>query len=483
LSSDNCTASWQSRASFVERRGDSAAHGVAHPSYPGRRGAGERFHQREHGSGVGTQVRFHAQLSACEKDGDAVIADGSRKHDLGAQARLQHKSHDQRLGARARHREVHAATEHAVTEHVRSAAIAEYAIDPRMSRFTVRGSAGGLLSSFGHNPILGIRDFTGQVRLDPEAPGQASLHLAVRAGSLEVQNDAIDKDRRKMKRVIDEEVLEIAAYPEISYQTTGVKAARIAAGSFRLEIDGRLSLHGATRPQRVTANVTIMGAMLRANGEFSLQQTDYRIRPASVAGGALKLKDELKFSFDIARRQVEAVDSEIDHPHKLRQLTPQKAPRHLAPESVVAQEDCSRCRPPGCEVRSFPISSGGQRFHFPGIDKEAMAGLAEQPHIAFGVVLQYHRQLKLALVALFDALDDRGLSRQSHVEDVAARPRAQPHEIAGPQFDPVHLQMVQRGLVLQEVPLPLVHRSSSGRAAAAEHAVGLPNNWRRHRWP
>jgi hypothetical protein len=44
--------------------------------------------------------------------------------------------------------------------------------------------------------------------------------------------------------------------------------------------------------------------MLRASGEFALKQTDYGIKLVSVAGGALKLKDELKFSFEIvARRQ------------------------------------------------------------------------------------------------------------------------------------------------------------------------------------
>ena len=43
--------------------------------------------------------------------------------------------------------------------------------------------------------------------------------------------------------------------------------------------------------------------MLRANGEFSVRQTDYGIKPVSVAGGALKLKDELKCSFDIVARK------------------------------------------------------------------------------------------------------------------------------------------------------------------------------------
>ena len=46
-----------------------------------------------------------------------------------------------------------------------------------------------------------------------------------------------------------------------------------------------------------------MGDTLRANGEFALRQSDYRIKLASVAGGALKLKDELKFTFDIVARR------------------------------------------------------------------------------------------------------------------------------------------------------------------------------------
>jgi len=43
--------------------------------------------------------------------------------------------------------------------------------------------------------------------------------------------------------------------------------------------------------------------MLRANGEFPLSQRAYRIKPVSVAGGALKLKDELKCTFDIVARK------------------------------------------------------------------------------------------------------------------------------------------------------------------------------------
>lgn len=181
----------------------------------------------------------------------------------------------------------------------KEAAIADYLIDPGISRFTVRAFAGGLLSGLGHNPVVGIRDFSGEARWDPAAPQQASLRLRVRAVSLTVENDTSDKDRREMERAMQQEVLESARYPEIVFESS----AASMNGNGRVQIDGNLTLHGVTRQQRVPAQLAVTGDILRAFGEFSVRQTDYRIKLASVAGGALKLKDELKFTFDIVARR------------------------------------------------------------------------------------------------------------------------------------------------------------------------------------
>ncbi|MGA2594158.1 MAG: YceI family protein, partial [Bryobacteraceae bacterium] len=170
---------------------------------------------------------------------------------------------------------------------------------PGISRFTVRAFAGGLLSGLGHNPVIGIRDFSGEARWDPAAPQQASLRLRIRAESLTVENDTSDKDRREMERAMQQEVLETASYPEIVFESS----AASMNGNGRVQIDGNLTLHGVTRSQRVPAQLAVTGDILRAFGEFSVRQTDYRIKLASVAGGALKLKDELKFTFDIVARR------------------------------------------------------------------------------------------------------------------------------------------------------------------------------------
>jgi hypothetical protein len=45
--------------------------------------------------------------------------------------------------------------------------------------------------------------------------------------------------------------------------------------------------------------------MLRISGDFSLRQSDYGIKPTSFAAGALRLKDELKFNFEMLARKQE----------------------------------------------------------------------------------------------------------------------------------------------------------------------------------
>jgi hypothetical protein len=44
---------------------------------------------------------------------------------------------------------------------------------------------------------------------------------------------------------------------------------------------------------------------MRISGDFSLRQSDYRIKPVSFAAGALRLKDELKFNFELVARSQE----------------------------------------------------------------------------------------------------------------------------------------------------------------------------------
>ena len=185
-----------------------------------------------------------------------------------------------------------------------AAARARFVIDARRSRFTVQAFATGILSSMGHNPTIGIRGFSGEVEFDPEAIEAAALSLTIQAASLEVLDDVRDRDRREMEKVMKDDVLEVAKYPQITYEAAEMEVTRIDGAVYSANINGKVSFHGVSRSQPITARIMESGEMLRISGDFMLRQSDFQIKPVSVAGGALKLKDELKFNFEmVARRQ------------------------------------------------------------------------------------------------------------------------------------------------------------------------------------
>jgi polyisoprenoid-binding protein YceI len=100
------------------------------------------------------------------------------------------------------------------------------------------------------------------------------------------------------------EVLETDRFPEIVYESTEVKLEKQKEDLYRVLVGGRLKLHGVTNDHEFVAQVALGVDTARAYGNFTLLQSDYNIRIASIAGGTLKLQDELKFSFyAVARKQ------------------------------------------------------------------------------------------------------------------------------------------------------------------------------------
>jgi polyisoprenoid-binding protein YceI len=177
---------------------------------------------------------------------------------------------------------------------------ARYRLNAGESRFTVQAFAEGLFSSFGHNPTIAIRDFEGEAECAPDTLEAAKLRVTVKADSLAVTDDIKEKDRLEIEQMMREQVLETARYPEIVFESTSITASRLSGGRYRVRVIGDLTLHGVTgKSLWIQAEVKTTEEGLRAQGEFTLRQTDYQIKPVSVAGGTLKVKNELKFSFDI----------------------------------------------------------------------------------------------------------------------------------------------------------------------------------------
>ena len=153
---------------------------------------------------------------------------------------------------------------------------------------TVRVFKSGAFSAFGHNHEIAAPIAAGSV---DSAAQRVELRIDARA--LRVRDpDVSEKDRAEIqKTMLGPDVLDVQRYPEIIFRSNAVESQ----GSGSWKIRGTLTLRGATRPVIVEATEKAghyVGASL-------LMQTDFGIKPIRIAGGTVKVKDQVKIGFDI----------------------------------------------------------------------------------------------------------------------------------------------------------------------------------------
>jgi polyisoprenoid-binding protein YceI len=177
--------------------------------------------------------------------------------------------------------------------------VRRYHIDAGQSSFMVHASVGGLLSGFGHNHNITVKDISGETEFTDGTVAPASLHMKIQANSLVVTDKVSDKDRQTIEKEMREQVLETGKYSEITFNSTKIEATKNSDTQYQAKIWGDLTLHGVTHNVPINAQLTFDYKTLRARGEFALKMSDYSIKAPSVAGGTITVKDTLKFNFNI----------------------------------------------------------------------------------------------------------------------------------------------------------------------------------------
>ena len=180
-----------------------------------------------------------------------------------------------------------------------------YRLDAAQSTFMVRTFSGGLLFFKGHDHFIKVGDFTGEAQLTPTAINPASLQMTIRADSLEETRDVFTPPQKQIiNKEIRELVLETAKYPEIIFKSTEVTGKLAPAGRYQATIGGDLTLHGLTRHIMIPADILLEGNNLRARGEFTINRGDYNVKATSALNGTIRVRDKLKFTFDIVAHRV-----------------------------------------------------------------------------------------------------------------------------------------------------------------------------------
>ncbi len=161
-------------------------------------------------------------------------------------------------------------------------------IDTASSVITIRVFKSGLFSMFAHDHLIQARGLKGKAATE----GTASVEFNFSTRELKVADPGIsDKERSEIQQAMEEKVLEVSKYTEIRFQSTSVSAQ----GAGRWQVSGNLSLHGRTHP----VSFVVEENAGRYKGKTTLRQTDFGIEPITIAGGTIKVKDEIAIEFDV----------------------------------------------------------------------------------------------------------------------------------------------------------------------------------------
>ncbi len=158
----------------------------------------------------------------------------------------------------------------------------------QQSSITVKVAKSGMFSGFAHNHL--IKAPIARVHIDAT---RLAGEITVMVRDMKVVDPEVsDKDRAEIQStMLGPKVLDQEKYPEIHFATTRVEPG--VPQTFR--VTGTLELHGAKREM----NFVVSRVQDHYHGSTRLKQSDFGIKPISLFGGSVKVKDELELEFDV----------------------------------------------------------------------------------------------------------------------------------------------------------------------------------------
>jgi polyisoprenoid-binding protein YceI len=131
-------------------------------------------------------------------------------------------------------------------------------------------------------------------------PDRSSVSVTVETGSLEVREGVgglkplTDADRVEIERTLADKTLRhTAEHPRITFRST-----RITGTPLSFEITGELTITGRTHPATMHGQGNEAGLL---RGWATVTQSAWGIKPYTAFLGALRLADEVRVEFEVAR--------------------------------------------------------------------------------------------------------------------------------------------------------------------------------------
>src|SRR6266545_7759103 len=163
------------------------------------------------------------------------------------------------------------------------------------SRFEVKTGKAGLLGFAGHEHLIAARAVSGRVVYYPKTPADSRVEILVPTDSLEVLTPPDTEEIRKVTQAMRTEVLQVDAYPEITFAS---KSVTPTDDGFRIECE--LVMAGRAREVPVEVRTRVGPDTLRAAATFTVKQTDFGIQPfRGGPAGTVRVADRVSFDIEV----------------------------------------------------------------------------------------------------------------------------------------------------------------------------------------
>lgn len=170
------------------------------------------------------------------------------------------------------------------------AAAQDRPIDLERSAITIHVGKAGLFSAAGHEHWVDAPIASGAIN---ESTPRVAFTVETAKITVKPDPKVDEKTQLQIQKDMEEMTLDTRDFPRITFQSTRIEPA---GGDWNVE--GALTLHGVTRTVRL--NVSKDGDAYVAH--TTLRQTDYGIRPVTIGGGMVKVKDQIELDFRIVPR-------------------------------------------------------------------------------------------------------------------------------------------------------------------------------------
>jgi polyisoprenoid-binding protein YceI len=156
------------------------------------------------------------------------------------------------------------------------------------SAIAIQVHKSGFFSAFAHDHVVVAP--IAQGALDTKA---MKIDVTVATKQVKVTDPEVsEKDRAEIQStMLGPKVLDAEKFPQIRFHSSRVEPL----GPQRYRVTGELELHGTTRP----LSFDVTGGPDHYQGKTKFKQTDFGIQPVSVAGGTVKVKDEVEIEISV----------------------------------------------------------------------------------------------------------------------------------------------------------------------------------------